>query len=92
MTEIVSLVGASLAWFAPIAAVRVYENAFALGYTTVNLVSLSVTPAQITLLAFLYMLVPHPKIISIVGGVFSVAGFILLISAQYFTTSLDPIA
>ena len=92
MAEIISLIGASLAWFTPFAASRVFENAFGLGYTTVNLVTLTVMPATLTVLAYIYMFTPSPYVISLVGSIFSMIGLVLLITAQYFTTSLDPVA
>ena len=78
MTEIVNLVGASIAWFTPMAMVRVYENAYGLSYTGVNTASLTMTFLFIPLLSFLYMIMPYPKTIgtmSNLAGLLGMLGF-----------------
>lgn len=60
MFEFFALLGATITWFTPMAATRVYENAFGLGYTSINLACLSLTLFFLALLSFIYMMVPHP--------------------------------
>ena len=78
MSEIVNLIGASIAWFTPIAMVRVFENAYGLSYTGVNLACLTLTFILIPFLAFLYMIVPYPKTIGTMtnlAGLLGMLGF-----------------
>ena len=60
MSEILSLIGASLSWFTPLAAVRVYENGYGLGYTEVNMSVLTMTLMFIPCLSLIYMVLPCP--------------------------------
>ena len=60
MTEVFSFIGASLSWFTPLAAVRVYENGYGLGYTEVNMSVLTMTLLFIPCLSFIYMIHPYP--------------------------------
>ena len=90
MTEALSLIGASIAWFTPLAAIRVYENAYALSYTGVNLACLTMTLMFVPLLAFFYMLIPHPRTIGIVASLASLVGLSAFLASQFFLKSLDP--
>lgn len=89
MSDTLSLIGVSAAWFTPLAAIRVYENAFALSYTGVNQASLSLTLCFVTILSFLYMLLPYPKAVGWMGASFSTIGFILLLASSYYIASTD---
>ena len=61
MADTLSMIGAATAWFTPLAAIRIYENAYALSYTGVNTACLSMTLLFMPLLALLYMMMPYPK-------------------------------
>ena len=92
MSEILSLIGSSIAWFTPLAAVRVYENAYALSYTGVNNACLTMTLLFIPLISFSYMIMPYPKWIGILASIASVAGLTMFLLSTQFVTSLDPAA
>ena len=84
MSDTLSLIGVSTAWFTPLAAIRVYENAYALSYTGVNLASLSVTLFFVMTLGVLYTVLPYPKAIGWIGASFSTVGFTILLAASYY--------
>ena len=90
MSELLSFVGASIAWFTPLAAVRVYENAYALSYTGVNNACLTMTLLFVPLISFFYMLIPYPKAVGILASIASLCGLIALLISSRFFTSLDP--
>jgi hypothetical protein len=89
MSETLSLIGVSTAWFTPLAAIRVYENAYALSYTGVNLASLSMTLFFVMSLGLLYSVLPYPKTIGWIGAAFSTIGFAILLAASYSVKSTD---
>ena len=90
MTEALSFVGASIAWFTPLAAIRVYENAFALSYTGVNLACMTMTLMFVPLIAFTYMLIPYPRTIGILASIANVVGLSAFLASPFFFKSLDP--
>ena len=83
-SEALSLVGASIAWFTPLAAVRVYENAYALSYTGVNMACLTMTLSFVPLLAFCYMLLQYPRLIGIAASVASTLGLVAFLTSQFY--------
>ena len=74
MSDTVVLLGAALTWFTPLAATRVYENAFGLSYTSVNLASLSMTLLFMFILSVIYMLLPYPSTIGRVCSIGNLVG------------------
>jgi len=90
MSEIANLVSASIGWFTPLAAVRVFENAFGLSYTGVNMSCLTMTLLFVPCLSYIYMIIPNPKTIGLIANAASLVGFTALLSSQYFLSSLDP--
>ena len=89
MSETVWLVGATVAWFTPLAAIRVFENAFGLGYTSVNVSGLSLTLAFLSLLSLVYMVLPKPAELGLLVSIGNALGCLTLIIASAFLTSLD---
>ena len=90
MSETLTLIGAAITWFTPLAATRVYENAFGLSYTSVNLACLSLTLFFLTVLSFVYMMVPYPTTIgriAAIGGIFGIGAHM---AAALYLKSLDP--
>ena len=80
MSETLTLITASLAWFTPLAAIRVYENAYILGYTGVNLATLSMTFILMALLAVTYLMVPRPTGIGIFASLYSWIGLSVMVA------------
>mmetsp|Transcript_26102 Transcript_26102/g.32611 ORF Transcript_26102/g.32611 Transcript_26102/m.32611 type:complete len:262 (+) Transcript_26102:11-796(+) len=91
MSDTLVLLGASLTWFTPLAATRVYENAFGLAYTSINLAGLSLTLFFLMLLSFIYMALPYPRTIGTVTGVGGVVGLGAQLLCTLYLRSLDPI-
>ena len=85
-----SLIGASMAWSAPLAAVRVYENAYALSYTGVNTACLSMTLIFLPLLAFIYTAMPYPRLIGILGTLMTILALGAVILSSFSLSSLEP--
>ena len=92
MSDIISLIGTSTAWFTPLAAVRVYENAYALSYTGVNTACLSMTLLFIPVLCLFYTILPYPRTIGIVASIASMIGLTAFVIAPEIVKSLDPLA
>ena len=90
MSEKLALLSAALTWFTPLAATRVYENAFGLSYTSVNMACLSLTLFFLTLLSFLYMMVPYPSTIGYITAVGNILGIAAQIVVTLYMRSLDP--
>ena len=89
MGDVLSLIGATMAWSAPLAAVRIYENAYALSYTGVNLACLSMTLLFLPILAFIYTAMPYPREIGLIGSFATMGALGTLIFSSYSLKSLD---
>lgn len=90
MSDTVVLLGAALTWFTPLAATRVYENAFGLSYTSVNLACLSMTLFFMFILGVIYMLLPYPSTVGRVCSIGNIVGIGTQLLCTMYMKSLDP--